>query len=204
MKRSLVIHALALVLDVEKIDRGFYLPIGNKGDWGLFFGENDSDFKGLRRRDGKFFAIIMKDMGGWDQPYLHEEPAKLPREDGVRIVGTIDILYNDKGEVIVRDTVCVDGSKDIELLPSSVSKGELPQGEVLPSYLKLNLKRLAGDVNVHLRKVDESFVLGDGQRWMSLAAFLKDSHDNRCKGAVAHAAAHSDDFRAAFIKAVSG
>ncbi|TAK04833.1 hypothetical protein EPO33_02450 [Patescibacteria group bacterium] len=136
----------------------------------------------IRRQDGKYYAVVMRDVGGYLAPVVVEEPGKTAAPGELREVGQVIIELASDGMVRTRPTKGVDGQPDVELLPSSLSKGEvLPQEGAL--HYSANLKRIDGHIGVHVVRVAQK----EGDGWMTPQAFCRVSRDGRSLAALAKA-----------------
>ncbi len=143
----------------------------------------------IRRTDGKFYAIRMVDMGGYEAPIVFEEPGIASVEGELREVAHVIIDVAPDGTVKARPTRCADGSTTLELAPSSISKGEVMATRGI-GHTCANLKRIDGDIGVHVRNLTETEVTADeakGERWMSPKDFVEQSRDGRSITALAKA-----------------
>lgn len=136
----------------------------------------------IRRADGKFYAVRMVSAGAYAAPLVYEEPQKAVGADGIREVGQVVIEVAPDGMVRTRALTWPDGTRDIELLPSSLSKGEVLPGAGT-NHFCANPKRIQGEIGVHVVRVCEK----EGDGWMTPREFVRQSRDGRSLAALAKA-----------------
>lgn len=140
----------------------------------------------IRRADDKFHELVVgKHSLGYPIAIINEEPAMAEPEDGSpRVVGQIIIERNAEGKIRVRNGDGLSG-KVLELMSSSVSKGELTDsGAEFKGLVQANAQRIKGHMAVYVRAVE---LFAADALVMTPAEFVEQSTDGRGLAALAKA-----------------
>ncbi len=176
-----------------------YAPLDEQGQWGLML-DADGNLVAGGRADAKFYEFCLDMSLGYPVLACVQEPGKEGH------YGVVGVVYRSDGMLLVRDTKKLGGGTTIELVPSSVSKGEAVPGDKAPGYIIFDLKRLRGKnpdtgVEVSVQACALDVEAPPGQRWMLIREFLVESQDGRSLGALTKAALHDPVLGAFFAAA---
>ena len=159
----------------EAIGNFAFIALEPDNQWGF-----DLKQERIRRKDGKFFEVQMRNRGSFCQPAIIEEPNKPKDTD---IIGQVVIEYD--GMYVRARTVQGLNGPVLELMPSSLSKGELVESGRVVGKIEANPQRIGGGY-IEVVLVDVVLIF-KGEGGIPPWEFVRRSTDARSIAALAKA-----------------